>query len=140
MMYVIIGAVIAIVVAAIGLLLSKKKKSVEPGVTQTETKKEVIETIQLICVERQAGSSKINKLETDEEVAARLQKLSKEEFIAAGIDDKPWTEEIWMQQTDYDTVEARSIQQLSRFYAFDNYGHHNEKNAAILRREFKTLK
>lgn len=139
-LYIVIGVIAVIVVGVICYFSFKKSKKLKPNYVEEDKGEEIIEKIQLTAVVRLEGSSPINHKETDEEVLARLSAVSKDDFLALNVDEKPWSMKDWDSAESYEQIEARSQHELGMLYAYNHDGSVNETRAAILYREFVTKK
>ena len=138
--YIICGVVAVVLVIAAYFVYSYQKRKLRKPVNKVEQKEQVIEKIQLTAVERLAGSSPLCHKETDEEVRARLLKLSRDEFLLLNVDEKPFSLEEWDSLKTYEEAEARSMHEIGMLYAYNHDGTVNQHRADLLYREFITYK
>ena len=117
----------------------KKKKSAVSSIKVENKPEYVVEKIQLYAIKRLPGSSP-TKFETEDEIKSRLATLSKEEFIALNVDDRPWTEKEWSSAESFEEIENRNLHEISMFYAYNPDGSLNKGRSEVLCREFKTFK
>lgn len=147
-----ISVAVVIVVALIAFLcwyfLVKKKKQPSKPIesipaTPLTPATPVEETIQLTAVGLLDGSSLFG-YETEEELKARLDKLSKEEFKALNVEDYPLDKEGWNKlaqdagENAGAVVEARNKFEMSTFFAYD-HEKNLKPNANIICRTFKNI-
>lgn len=140
--FTIIGVVIAL--AIIGGLVYYfcfyKKKQNKPTenipVQKPETKPEnKEETIQLIAVKKLKGTNPFG-LESDKELADRLSKLNKAEFVKLDIKEYPLTKEGWVELANKEgeeAVYARNTYEMGIYFAYNGYKELKEANNPLLR-------
>ena len=138
--YIICGIICVLLVIAVYFIYRYQKRKLRKPINKVEQKEQIIEKIQLTAVERLAGSSPLCNKETDEEVKARLSKLSRDEFLLLNIDEKPFSLEEWDSLKTYEEAEARSMHEIGMLYSYNHDGTVNQQRANILYREFITYK
>lgn len=117
--YYIVLITIAVIVALVGIgygiyRLVKRFKA------KNEAKKIKLRgKIQLVAVMRLNGSNRITGLETNEEVEARLSKLTAKEFLSLNIIAYPYSKEEWLNSTDKE-IHARNIIEQQLLFAYDS--------------------
>ena len=111
----------------------------EPTPEPEQPEIEVVpEVIQLTAVKLLKGSSVVG-YETNEELKKRLSTLTKDEFLALNIDEKPYTLEQWDALAgDEKAIQERNAYEMSIYFAYDYEGN-LKSDADIIKREFLEL-
>lgn len=91
--------------------------------------------VQLVAVMRHSGSNRITGLETNEEVQARLAKLSYNEFIKENVIAYPYSQEQWHNSSEEEILARNTIEQKMLF-AYDSDKKLNSSRSKYIRRIF----
>ena len=134
--------VVSVINSGVNIYLIRKNKKSNSNSTAVETnevkpeptEKVVIEILQLNAVKLLPGSNEYG-YETNEELKARLDSLSKEEFLALDLNERPYTSKEWDAiYGDDEAIQKRNEYELGIFYAY-NFEGVLKIEAGILRRE-----
>lgn len=124
--------VVAAIIAVTVILVLKKKKKQS---VSTPAVKQEPEIIQLYAVKLLSGSG-VFGYETEEELQARLSKLSKDEFKALDIVEYPYDENQWNSlEGKPEAIKDRNKYEMGIFFAYD-YKKNLKSNGHILCRTF----
>lgn len=130
---VVVGLIVFLLVYFLWYKKKQRKQVQTTPVTPSAPNKVVV---QLTAVKLLKGSNIVG-YETAEELSARLNKLSKADFLALDVIDFPLSKDDWdLLAGDGEKILKRNTYEMGMWFAYDSDRQIVEDKASIIRREF----